>query len=77
MAIGVRNLLKTDFGVATTGIAGPDGGTEENPVGTVWIAIASANGVVSEIHNFGKDRENNIERAAITALEMLRLAISR
>lgn len=72
MAVGVRNLLKTDYAVATTGIAGPDGGTEMTPVGTVWIAVASPNGVVSKISNFGKDRGNNIERAAITALEMLR-----
>lgn len=72
MAIGVRNLLKTDYAVATTGIAGPDGGTELTPVGTVWIAVATPNGVVSKINNFGKDRGNNIERASITALEMLR-----
>ncbi|MCQ2319016.1 MAG: competence/damage-inducible protein A [Bacteroidales bacterium] len=72
MAVGVRNLLKTDYAVATTGIAGPDGGTEQTPVGTVWIAVATPNGVVSKVSNFGKDRGNNIERASITALEMLR-----
>ena len=72
MAVGVRNLLKTDYAVATTGIAGPDGGTELTPVGTVWIAVATPDGVVSKINNFGKDRGNNIERASITALEMLR-----
>lgn len=72
MATGVKALLKTDYGVATTGVAGPGGGTEENPVGTVWIAVAGPKGVVSKKHNFGKDRENNIERAAITALEMVR-----
>lgn len=72
MAIGVRKLLKTDYAVATTGIAGPDGGTEQTPVGTVWIAVATPDGVVSKINNFGKDRGNNIERASITALEMLR-----
>lgn len=72
MAIGVRKLLKTDYAVATTGIAGPDGGTEQTPVGTVWIAVATPDGVMSKINNFGKDRGNNIERASITALEMLR-----
>lgn len=72
MAVGVRKLLKTDYAVATTGVAGPGGGTEENPVGTVWIAVAGPNGVVSKKHNFGKDRGNNIERAAITALDMVR-----
>ncbi len=72
MATGVKALLKTDYAVATTGVAGPGGGTEENPVGTVWIAVADPVGVSSKKYNFGKDRENNIERAAISALEMLR-----
>ena len=75
MATGVRALLKTDYAVATTGVAGPDGGTDENPVGTVWIAVAGPNGVVSKRCNFGKDRGNNIERAAITALEMIRQSV--
>ena len=72
MAVGVRNLMESDFGVATTGVAGPSGGTEENPVGTVWIGVASAKGVVSKRFNFGKDRENVINRATIAAYEMLR-----
>lgn len=72
MALGVRDLMEADFGVATTGIAGPSGGTEENPVGTVWIGVASQNGVVSKRFNFGKDRENIINRATIAAYEMLR-----
>ena len=72
MATGVKKLLKSDYAVATTGIAGPGGGTEENPVGTVWIAVAGPNGVISKKCNFGKDRGNNIERASITALDMVR-----
>ena len=72
MALGVRNLMEADFGVATTGIAGPSGGTDEVPVGTMWIAVASSNGVVSKCFNFGKDRENVINRATIAAYEMLR-----
>ena len=72
MAMGVRNLMEADFGVAATGIAGPSGGTDENPVGTVWIGVASQNGVVSKRYNFGKDRENIINRATIAAYEMLR-----
>ena len=72
MAVGVRNLMEADFGVATTGVAGPSGGTEENPVGTVWIGVASSSGVVSKRFNFGKDRENVINRATIAAYEMLR-----
>ena len=72
MAKGVRNLMEADYGVATTGVAGPGGGTEENPVGTVWIGVASQKGVVSKRFNFGKDRENVINRATIMAYEMLR-----
>ena len=72
MATGVRDLMDADFGVATTGVAGPSGGTEETPVGTVWIGVASSKGVVSKCFNFGKDRENVINRATIMAYEMLR-----
>ena len=75
MAVGVRDLMEADFGVATTGVAGPGGGTEENPVGTVWIGVASKWGVVSKRFNFGKDRENVINRATIAAYEMLRQQI--
>jgi nicotinamide-nucleotide amidase len=75
MATGVRNLMDSDFGVATTGIAGPSGGTDDNPVGTVWIGVASFSGVVSKRFNFGKDRENVINRATIAAYEMLREGI--
>ncbi len=75
MAQGVRDLMESDFGVATTGVAGPGGGTEENPVGTVWIGVSSSHGVVSKRFNFGQDRENVINRATITAYEMLRQQI--
>ena len=75
MAKGVRDLMESDFGVATTGVAGPGGGTEETPVGTVWIGVASAHGVVSKCFNFGNVRENVINRATIAAYEMLRQQI--
>ncbi len=75
MAKGVRDLMEADFGVSTTGVAGPSGGTDETPVGTVWIGVASANGIVSKRFNFGKDRENVINRATIAAYEMLRQEI--
>ena len=75
MAVGVRALMGTDFGVATTGVAGPGGGSDQTPVGTVWIGLASPSGVVSKCFNFGKDRENVINRATIAAYEMLREGI--
>jgi nicotinamide-nucleotide amidase len=75
MAEGARMLLKTDFSVATSGIAGPDGGTESKPVGTIWIAVASSKGVASLKHVFGSDRLTNIDRFAIAALNLLRKQI--
>ena len=77
MAIGVRDLLKTDYSMATSGIAGPDGGTEEKPVGTVWIAIATPEGVKSKLFHFGEHRGRNIRRSALMALNMLRLELSK
>jgi nicotinamide-nucleotide amidase len=75
MAIGVRNLLGTDYAVATSGIAGPDGGTEAKPVGTIWIAVASGHGVITEKRVFGNDRITNIKRFSLTALNLLRKQI--
>ncbi len=72
MALGVQQKMNTDYAVATSGIAGPDGGTDQKPVGTVWIAVATPAGVKSKKYLFGKQREVNIERAAITGLGMLR-----
>lgn len=72
MAEGARRVGRADYAIATTGIAGPDGGSDEKPVGTVWIAIASAEGVVSKKHSLGNLRGVNIERASTTAINMLR-----
>ena len=76
MAIGVRNLMETDFGIATTGIAGPSGGSESTPVGTVWIGMASANGVVSHCYHFQGDRVEVINQATFAAYEMLKKQIT-
>jgi nicotinamide-nucleotide amidase len=72
MAKGVLEKLHTDFALATTGIMGPDGGTEEKPVGTVWIAVGNTNKIETQKFNFRFDRLRNIEQTAHTALNMLR-----
>lgn len=65
----------TDFSVATSGIAGPDGGTISKPVGTTWIAVASRRGVVSQCFQFGEHREHNVVKASLAALNMLRIEV--
>jgi len=75
MAAGARNLLKTDYAIAVSGIAGPDGGTVEKPVGLTWIAIAGPEGIVSTEFRLGNRRERNIQRAAVAALNELRKII--
>lgn len=72
MAEGVRIRFGSDFSVAVSGIAGPTGGTEDKPVGTTWISVASNKRIVSRMYNFGEDRGRNMQKASIAALFMLR-----
>lgn len=72
MATGVRTALRTDWSVALSGVAGPDGGTPEKPVGTVWIAVAGPDGISSTKVNFPGSRDLVIERSALAGLNMLR-----
>lgn len=68
MAESVRKLLNTDFAVATSGIAGPSGGSDAKPVGTVWIAWATPQGTSAECFHLGKLREQITDRACVKAL---------
>lgn len=75
MAKGAIKALDSDYAISTSGIAGPTGGTAEKPVGTVWIAVASRNQIVSERYQFGENRERNITKSVMTGLNMLRKMI--
>ncbi|MDE6778238.1 MAG: competence/damage-inducible protein A [Alistipes sp.] len=77
MAEGVRRISGADYGVATTGIAGPTGGTAEKPVGTVWIAVASESGTAAVMKQSGTDRGQIIDRASGYAISLLRDTIGR
>ncbi|MGB3780710.1 MAG: competence/damage-inducible protein A [Tunicatimonas sp.] len=72
MAENVRQLLGADVGLATSGIAGPGGGTAEKPVGTIWIALADASTTVAKKLTLGNDRLVNIERTNVAVLNLLR-----
>lgn len=71
MAEGARKALEADYAIATTGIAGPTGGTPQTPVGTVWIAVATPEHTVSMRFSGGKTRKEVIDLASTAAIEML------
>jgi len=75
MVQGALLNFKSDYAVAVTGIAGPDGGTPEKPVGTVWIGVANTEKTITKKFQFGNKRIQNIERTAIAALNMLHLLL--
>ncbi|HPD95852.1 MAG TPA: competence/damage-inducible protein A [Tenuifilaceae bacterium] len=77
MAINSCRIMDSDYAIAISGIAGPDGGTSEKPVGTVWIAVAKHEKCVAKRFNFSDSREVNIARSAYNALNMLRLFIQQ
>ena len=72
MSENVRKLMKTTYGLATSGVAGPNGGTPEKPVGTIWIAISSEKEVITKQLTLGGSREQNIHLTSVNILNLLR-----
>jgi nicotinamide-nucleotide amidase len=75
MAANVRVKFNSDYGISTSGIAGPSGGTNEKPVGTVWIAVANKDKVISKKLTLGYNRERNIHVSSLSVLNLLRLEL--
>jgi nicotinamide-nucleotide amidase len=76
MAENVRLKFNTDIGVATSGIAGPDGGTTDKPVGTIWIAYSDKNGTKTKRLQYNKNRQLNIEYTALVTLNLIRQSLN-
>ena len=72
LAANVLQLLNSDYAIAVSGIMGPDGGTQEKPVGFVWIAVANKKEIRTKSFQFRYDRERNMQHTMVTALNMLR-----
>lgn len=77
MAEGVLRTTGAQVSIATSGIAGPGGGTEEKPVGTIWMAVSNGERTEAQLLKAGKDRRRNIEYTSLRALNMLRLFIRK
>lgn len=75
MAEGVRKVMNTDFGIATSGVAGPDGGSPDKPVGTIWLAVASKNRTIARKILMTQQRDTNIQYGSVAALNLLRKMI--
>jgi nicotinamide-nucleotide amidase len=71
MAVRVRELFGSDYGLASSGIAGPGGGSDQKPVGTIWIACSDEGGVITKKLQLTKDRDVNIRMSAVAALNLL------
>lgn len=75
MAVGGKNRMNATYAISLSGVAGPTGGTADKPVGTVWIAVAGPKGIFSKRFQFEINRERNIRRSVLTALNLLRCEI--
>jgi len=73
MALNIKKITLTNYGLATTGIAGPTGGSNDKPVGLVWVALATDEKIISKKFLFGNNRERNMIISSLAALNMLRL----
>ena len=72
MVKGILQTIQTDYAIAVSGIMGPDGGTDEKPIGTVWIAVGNAQKQIAQKMHFRFNRQKNIELTAVNALNMMR-----
>ena len=77
MAIGVRKVFGSDFGISSSGIAGPDGGSAEKPVGTVWISCSGKEVLEARKLQLTQDRMLNIQLTAVAILNLLRICINQ
>ncbi len=75
MAAGGRNVFGSTYALSVTGVAGPTGGSDEKPVGTVYIGLAAPDAVYAKRFSYGRDREINRTRAVYSALDLLRRQI--